>query len=342
MYPVIDLHCDLLSYLATVEGSTVNDTEAIGCALPHLRAGGVKLQVCALFSLTMPGSTDFGLRQAEIFQELIASGVFKTWEMQSTTWEKVLADDAIYIIPAIESASVFAEEDEAPEKSLYRMEILMGKIGKPLYISLTHNTLNRFGGGNMTQSGLQPDGGLLLEYLDKRDIAIDLSHTSPALAHEIFKFIAAQDLEIPLIASHSNFQSLALHPRNLPDPYVEYLIKKGGIQGINFVKDFIGESDPENLYEHFRYGRNMGARMAFSGDFFAPEIIPPDMVNPNGYFFPQYEDASVYPDILKRLTEFMDEEELKALSYGNALDFMRRLRYFDDQWVKRQTSPSDA
>ena len=56
MYPVIDLHCDLLSYLEATEGSTHMDTEGIGCALPHLQAGGVKLQVCALYCPTEPGS----------------------------------------------------------------------------------------------------------------------------------------------------------------------------------------------------------------------------------------------------------------------------------------------
>ena len=342
MYPVIDLHCDLLSYLAEVEGSTVNDTEAIGCALPHLVAGGVKIQVCALYAPTTPGSSEMGMRQAEKFEELIETGVFKAWQMRSTTWEKVLADDQIYIIPAIESASVFAEEDERPERSLYRMEMLMGKIGKPLYISLTHNHLNRFGGGDMTKEGLQPDGALLLEYLDKRDIAVDLSHTSAKLAHEIFKYIAAQDLEIPLIASHSNFQAITAHPRNLPDPYVEYLLKKEGIQGINFIRPFVDEDEEERLFDHFRHGQEKGAHMALAGDFFAPITVPGRDPDVNLYFHPNFQDASVYPRLMERLSEFMTEEELQALSHGNALAFMKQLRFFDDKWARQQSLPSGA
>ncbi len=341
MYPIIDLHCDLLSYLEAVEGSTFNDTEGIGCALPHLKAGGVKLQVCALYAATRPGSSEKGMRQGDIFQELVASGEFKPWEMRNTTWEKVLADDAIYVVPAIESASVFSEEEERPEKALYRLELLMGKIGKPLYISLTHHSANRFGGGNLTNIGLEPDGGLLLEYLDKRDIAVDLSHTSALLAHQVFKYISARKLEIPLIASHSNFQAITPHVRNLPDPYVEYLMQKDGIQGINFIKDFVGE-DSDMLYTHFRHGQKMGARMAFAGDFFAPATMPPEFINPNGYFFPEYNDASVYPKILERLSEFMTEDELKDLSYRNALAFMKRLRFFDDKWARRQSQPNGA
>lgn len=342
MYPIIDLHCDLLSYLEAKEGSSHNDTEGIGCALPHLQAGGVKLQVCALYCATEPGSSEKGMRQGEIYQDLLERGVFKAWQMRDTTWEKIMADDSIYVIPAIESASVFAEEDERPEKALYRFELLMGKIGKPLYISLTHHSANRFGGGNMTKTGLEPDGGLLLEYLDKRDIAVDLSHTSALLAHQIFKYIASRELEIPLIASHSNFQTITAHPRNLPDPYVEYLIKKEGIQGINFIKDFVGPEDSEMLYEHFRHGQKMGAKMSFAGDFFAPSTLPPQYVNPDGYFFPEYSNASVYPVILERLSEFMTEDELKDLSYRNALSFLKELRFFDDKWARPQNLPSGA
>ena len=32
VYPVIDLHCDMPHYLATVEGATPDNTEGIGCA----------------------------------------------------------------------------------------------------------------------------------------------------------------------------------------------------------------------------------------------------------------------------------------------------------------------
>jgi len=334
MVPIIDLHCDLLGYLDDQPGSTPDDVDKIGCALPHLRAGGVKLQVCALFATSAPGSSDRGMNQGDIFQELIESGRFKAWKMRNTTWEKVLADDAIYAIPAIENASVFAEEDEKIERSLYRFEMLLTKIGKPLYISLTHNEANRFGGGNMSQEGLLPDGAVLLEYLDKRDIAVDLSHTSPKLAHDIFKYIAARELDVPMIASHSNFQEIVAHPRNLPDPYVEYLRKKGGIQGLNFIKDFLGPDDHEMLYTHFAHGKKMGIPMAFAADFFPVSSLPLETRRPNGYFFPELHDASVYPKILNKLSETFSQEEINAIAHGNALQFLKQLRFFEDPWTE--------
>lgn len=324
--PIIDLHCDLLGYLAMQEGSTAQDVDAIGCALPHLKSGGVKVQVCALFSLTQEGSYEMGLRQAEKYQELLESGAVTRWE-KHLQWEDIRDDDKIYVLPAIENASNFADEDTGINQTLYQMEILMSKIGKPLYITMTHHAENRFGGGNRTKVGLKPDGAVLLEYLDKRDIAIDLSHTSDVLAHEIFKYIAGRKLEIPLIASHSNFRSVNVHARNLPDSYAEYLFKKEGIMGLNFVKDFVGNDSPDLLIEHFRHGHQMQAPMAFAADYFAPSLMPPEYQRPGGYFHDAHQNASCYPEILSQLAEFMSEAELEKVAWSNALQFMRRLGF---------------
>lgn len=324
MLPVIDLHCDLLTYLAMDEQGDPFDENAIGCAVPHLKAGGVRLQVLALFALTQEGSSKFGWKQAEIYRELIEKGVFKAWQ-PGQDWEEVLRDDAVYVLPAIESASVFSEEKESINEALYRFEIICGKVGKPLYLTMTHHSANRFGGGNNTSLGLQPDGAALLEYLDKRQIAIDLSHTSDLLAHEIFKYIAGRKLEIPLIASHSNFRAVLEHVRNLPDSYAEYLFKKDGIMGLNFVRDFVGPDDPDMLYAHFRHGQQMGAPMAFGADYFPPDLMPPEFKFREPFFHPEHNSASKLPEIMDRLSAFMSADELAALAHGNALRFLRRL-----------------
>lgn len=325
MLPIIDLHCDLLGYLHGKEGGGPDDVSEIGCARPHLRAGGVKLQVCALFALTGEGSAEAGMAQAEIFRDLIREGVFKRWTKE-LDWEEIKDDGHIYVLPAIENASCFAGERDRIEEVLYRMEMMMAITGKPLYITITHHAENRFGGGNLTKVGLKPDGAMLLEYLDKRGIAVDLSHTSDLFAHEIFKYISARELEIPLIASHSNFRSVHVHARNLDQGYADYLFKKEGIIGLNFVKDFIGPT-PETFVKHLQHGHERGAKMAFGGDYFPPSMMSPEYARPGGYFFEEHKDARCYPGILEAASSFMDETALRALSYQNALDFMRRLGF---------------
>jgi len=322
--PIVDLHCDLPSYLAMKEGATAFDEDEIGAAIPHLKAGGVKLQVCAMFALTAPGSYEMGMAQAEKFRELIDSGAVKRWE-KHLKWEDVKDDEHIYVLPAIENASNFCDEEVGINQALYQMEVLMSRIGKPLYITMTHHAENRFGGGNRTRVGLKPDGAVLLEYLDKRDIAIDLSHTSDVLAHELFKYIAGRKLDIPLITSHSNFRAVHVHGRNLPDSYAEYLFKKEGIMGLNFVKDFVGPDDPDLLIEHFRHGHTTGAQMAFGGDFFAPSLMPPEYQRPGGYFHDAHQNARCYPRLLGQMAEFMDETALEKVAWSNALAFIRRM-----------------
>ena len=67
--PVIDLHCDLLSYL-TQQNAGIYKTEDIGCALPFLKEGQVKLQIMAIFAAVEATSHQFGFVQSEIFKKL--------------------------------------------------------------------------------------------------------------------------------------------------------------------------------------------------------------------------------------------------------------------------------
>ena len=48
IYPVFDLHCDLLSYVGVNENYSLFDDDAL-CSLPQLREGGIQIQVMAFF-----------------------------------------------------------------------------------------------------------------------------------------------------------------------------------------------------------------------------------------------------------------------------------------------------
>ena len=53
---IIDLHCDLLSYLETVPNADLFNKEEIGCSLPFLIEGNAGLQVMAIFTSTGKGT----------------------------------------------------------------------------------------------------------------------------------------------------------------------------------------------------------------------------------------------------------------------------------------------
>ena len=63
-FPVADLHCDLLSFMAKVPKADPFDPDQIACAFPWLKAGGVRAQVLAIYTDVNPESMELASRQA--------------------------------------------------------------------------------------------------------------------------------------------------------------------------------------------------------------------------------------------------------------------------------------
>lgn len=323
--PVIDLHCDLLSYLLMAENASINSKGPIGASLPYLKAGNVQTQVCAIFTFTQHGSTNFASDQAEIFQELAASDDFYA---ANTGADRPEGEAKIGIIPAIENASGLLEEDEDLDLLELRLNIMIKKIGKPLYISFTHHLANRFGGGNFSENlPITSDGKELLALLDAKKICVDLSHTSDALAEGILTEIDKQRYDIPIIASHSNFRPICDHVRNLPDEFAEEIINRKGLIGINFVREFLDKSDPEGFFHHIEYAiEELEAHdaIAFGADFFDEDFITDEERHP--IFLPEFKNASKYPTLLNGIKNKLKYGDLlEKISHKNVQDFLERL-----------------
>lgn len=318
MVPVIDLHCDLLSYLTTVEGANPYKQDEIGAAVPHLQAGNVRLQVMAMYTDTKQGSTLQGLQQTKLYSDLgfLTHGFFSPINFADLKDGKWIPADGCQTLAAIENASAFCEESEPIDKGFERLEDIIAKCGPLAYIIITHHYENRFGGGNYTEVGLKPDGELLLDYLDGRRIPVDLAHTSDKLAYGILNYLDKKNLDVPVLASHSNFRHLHSHVRNLPDELVQELVQRRGLIGINFLRNYIHQRDPAVLFDHIRHGITMGAShlLAFGADFFYALNHP----DPSRYpiYFPGQDNASVYQAILS-----------EALARGNPESFCEDIAY---------------
>ncbi|MFH2000339.1 MAG: membrane dipeptidase [Planctomycetota bacterium] len=325
-FPIMDLHCDMLNYLAMVEGASPEDVDTIGCATPRLREGGVKLQVMAVFVPTGAGSADTAFRQCRLFTRLNQDNdndFFQVKKLHDV--EIALSGPRTGIVPAIENASGLYEEDEPLDRSFSRLERIIESVGPVLYISMTHHFENRFGGGNLSDVGLKDAGRALLDFLDNRKIAVDLSHTSDALARGILDYVDQKNLDIPMLASHSNFRSICNHRRNLPDDLAMEVIRRQGVIGVNFVRDFIDSHDPQRLKEHIRYGWGMGATQAlcFGADFFY--ALGNEGCDHKSYFFKEHEHAGKYPSIMRSLSDLFDPLGLAGLSHKNGIRFLKRI-----------------
>jgi microsomal dipeptidase-like Zn-dependent dipeptidase len=327
LLPVMDLHCDLLAYMANIDGADPMSSE-IGCALPLLQAGNVRFQTLAIFAITGEGSVESGIAQAAAFEELLEEYSDSVQPFDSMgvsdladTLDNDDAGSRVTIITAIENASAFCSEDDDIDDGFDTLETMITMTAPLLYISLTHNEENRFGGGNFSDNvGLKPDGEVLLEFLSGRNVAVDLSHTSDALARDILEYLDARRLDVPVIASHSNFRTVYDHVRNLPDDIAKEIIARGGLIGINFCREFLDDEDSDVLIDHIVYGiEELGgsSAIAFGSDFF----YTPD----DSEFFYEHRSAAQFPTILHTCALHLRSDELHNLAFGNVRRFLRRL-----------------
>lgn len=326
MSPIADMHCDLLLYLSQNSGRTALNPE-VRCSLPQLRAGNVKLQTMAVFTLTEKGSTLKAQNQLEHFAQLPQKYPEDFYIVKKNDpLEPIFPTHAIKILLAIENASGLFEEDEPLENGFQRIQSIENNVGKISYISLTWNLENRLGGGAHTTIGLKEDGRKVIDFLHQKKIALDLSHTSDHLAYDILNYVEKKDLKIPIIASHSNFRTIRHVPRNLPDEIAKEIIRRKGVIGFVLYRDFVGAESPLDFIRQCEYllKLNGASHGCFGADFFCGTDLPPAFQKPlDKLFFVDFQDASVYQSILDlwKKNLGLSLEILEGIAYRNFLNF---------------------
>lgn len=319
-----DLHCDLLSYLAEKDTRTIHDA-VCRCSLPQLKKGEVAYQTLAIYAPTGKNSVSFAHQQLQIFQSLL--------EDHPETFQKVkppqisLNSSRILLAAAIENASGLCDETEPLDNCFKRFDQFCTFADPIIYIGMTWNHENRFGGGNLTQIGLKRDGELLLEYMDKRAVCIDLSHASDPLVYDILHYIDKKGLNVRPIASHSNFRTIADQPRNLPDELAKEIVKRGGIIGFNLFKSFVGRTFPDDFLRQAEYAKSLGIldHYCFGADFFYDGDYNSTSFYPFPFFYEPFSNAASYPDLIKYLSSSLTEKELEKLAYRNLEAFLKRI-----------------
>lgn len=326
--PIIDLHCDLLGCVEYNESKFNFETPDTNCSVPQLQQGRVKLQTLAVAVITRQNGTQIAERQVQLYQELLNQ---YPNEVRSVS-EFELKSNKTHCIFGIENASALVEEDEPLDHAFERFQNFQ-KVEKILYVSLTWNHENRFGGGNDSHVGLKKDGEHFLDYLDGKNVAIDFSHTSDALAHDILNYIHQKNLHITPMASHSNFRKQKDVPRNLPDVIAKEIISLGGVIGINFVRRFVGD-DPHDFLTHIDHAIGLGGEDSiclgadFYGgldiDFFGDLGIPSISKKSSSTFYEEFGNSSCYSRFLSLLEKQCSRDQIKKIAYQNAQQFLIR------------------
>lgn len=156
------------------------------------------------------------------------------------------------------SAFLTIEEGGILKGKLYNLRNFY-RLGVRL-ITLTWNYPNQIGYPNYKKEymtkGLTPFGKDVVREMNRLGMIIDVSH----LSDQGFFDVASISTK-PFIASHSNARSVRNHPRNLTDEMIKILAEKGGVMGINFCANFLGNnavSRIEDIVVHIKHIRKVG------------------------------------------------------------------------------------
>ena len=145
--PNIDIHCDLLIYL-TRATADINTKDEIGASLPHLKAGNVKLQTMAIFEATEAQSHKSGIRQSQIFKDLVSNEKYSEdfYEIRKHNLRDLADNPKIGLVASIENASAFCDEEISLRQGFNNLEEIISNVCSPppftkMVCPLTHSEI---------------------------------------------------------------------------------------------------------------------------------------------------------------------------------------------------------
>lgn len=260
---MIDLHCDTASRLY-YEGEKLKENK-FSVDIKKLKEGKANGQVFAHF--------------IELDK---CKNPYEEFLSMHNNFLKEINDnkDSISIVTNIDELKLINNKGKIGAfLSIEEGEVLEGRVErvKEVYdkgiriITLTWNFPNKIGYPNVDfihkDKGLSECGKDIVAEMERVGIIPDVSHLSDKGFFDVLDICKK-----PFIATHSNARSIKDHPRNLTDDMIRKLSEKGGIMGINFCSNFLGESEIaklDDIVRHIDHIRNVGGIdvIALGSDF---------------------------------------------------------------------------
>ena len=232
---IVDAHNDLLMEL---NFRRVEPTPFATYWLDHLVSGGVKLQVCPIFTaeleLLPERALRQGLEQVMACKRAVRENPERVALVQSGADLAALeSSDKLGLMLSMEGAEPLGYDPE--------MVDIFWELGVRMF-SLTHNRRNAFadGAAEPAHGGLGNLGKSLVDRLVGHGAILDLVHTSERTFYDILE--RAEDA--PLVVSHAACRSLVDTPRNLNDDQLRALAQRGGVLGLMLLPLVIDPDQP--------------------------------------------------------------------------------------------------
>lgn len=309
---VADGHCDTLLELVKTGRRLTNPSITGHVDLERLKKGNVRIQFFAAFieSAYKPhNSIKRALQLIDRFHKEVEScdmSVSPGLKMRNI--KKDLEKGKLIAVLGIEGGEAI-DDDMAILRMFYRLGVrFMGLTWNQRNL-LADGVAERITGGGLTNFGIQ-----VVREMNRLGMMIDLSHISERGFWDVLD--KSTD---PVMVSHANCQKLCNHPRNLSDDQITALAQKGGILGLSFVPEFLGEDKPciEEFMNHLDHVAGLVGTdcLALGSDFDGIDETPPGL-----------HDCRCYPRITAKLLERgYTKSEIRGIMGENMLRFMGKV-----------------
>lgn len=300
---VVDTHCDTLLVRSNAENSSGSP-----CVTPEtLKAGGITLQVCALFAGSFGPDAEgahapAAMAEAELaaLPQLTQAGVRKV----DSPFDAYEGETCCML--SLEGAEVFGD-------SIERLHAFRALGARLCALTWNFENLLAYPHAKGGHRALKPFGRECVREMARLGMAADVSHLGEGGFWDLI-FHG----EKPPMASHSCCRKLCGHTRNLTDDQIRALIEADGFIGVNFYTQFVNGKDRctiDEVCDHFVHIAELGGvkHLGLGSDFDGIDTAPDGLKSP----------ADV-PALLNALRgRGFSEAEIEGIAGGNFLAYFK-------------------
>ncbi|WP_066193667.1 dipeptidase [Gracilibacillus timonensis] len=258
---MIDCHCDAL-YKMWLHQIDFEQDDRLDVNYQEWMQSPVQVQCFAIYiPPSVPAEATFtvAMQMIDIFFERIIAPYTNIIFIQKK-------EDIAQLAVNEKGAMLTLEGLDCIGAELYKLRTLLRLGVKMVGVSWNHANLVIDGIGEGRGAGLTNFGYEVIDLLNQYKIWTDLAHVSRRGFDQVIELAA-----FPIV-SHANCYHICPHPRNLTDQQIQKLIKKNGLMGLTFVKEFVTNQPTatmQDLLLHMAHLLRLGGEQAvvFGSDF---------------------------------------------------------------------------
>lgn len=296
---LFDLHCDTISKCAE-NGTPLYD----GDLALNIVKGGVYDRRCQVFAMFIPDK--YRGKNAAAYYKKLRDCFYE--QMRQNSGRIVFcrnADDIEKTVCRKKQAAVLSVESGAALAGNADNVALLAADGVRI-MSLTWNGENELACGvKGGDGGITLLGRRVVREMEHCGILTDVSHLNDRGFWELCDMGVS-----PIVATHSNLRSVTDHPRNLTDDQFRAIVRTGGVVGLNFYTDFLGDDPFDCAWRHIYTMLSLGGEdtVAVGSDFDGADIDPS---------LDSVEKVSLLAEYL--LSRSLSETVVNKIMFNNAL-----------------------